>query len=199
VTGGPVETFLAELAHQLRRAGDTRRRVVAEVGDHLRDLVAEGRARGLDEHTAELEAVDRFGSPRAFARAVRPTRRRTRSLRAGAAVIAFAVAGGAFAFSRLGDTPPRAAPSQAPVAPGAPSGTPDRCLAEILANRSMQMLEARLAHQANAVESQMLLQVGTRVALDPRTGRVLSCRPAGVNGRNDGVWLVVTNPYGPFG
>jgi hypothetical protein len=94
VTDGPVETFLAELDRRLGRDDVTRRRILAEVGDHLRDLVAEGRARGLDEHTSELEAVDRFGSARAFARGVRPGRRRKQQAGLGIALVAAGVCAG---------------------------------------------------------------------------------------------------------
>ena len=199
MTGGPVESFLAELARQLRRDDAARRRVLAEVGDHLRDLVAEGRSKGLDEYTAESEAVERFGPAREFARRVRPARRR-RSLRAGGTLTAAAVIGGAFAFAHLHGSTAQVAPvggSQAVVA----AGGADTCLNAIRANRAMQMLQTSLVQQTDAVnhDNQMLLEVGTRVKLDPRTGRIVSCRPVGVRPGRGSVWLLVTNPHGPFG
>jgi hypothetical protein len=100
MSGGPVDEFLAELSRHLSRDDATRARVVAELRDHLRDLVDEGRARGLDELAAELEAVDRFGSPKELARGLRTPRGH-----AGVAWAATALAGaalcGALAFSDL--------------------------------------------------------------------------------------------------
>jgi hypothetical protein len=200
VSGGPVESFLAELARHLRRDDATRRRVVAEVGDHLRDLVAEGRSKGLDEHTAESEAVARFGSARDFARGIRPARRRRRSLRAGGTLTAAAVIGGAFAFAHLHGSTAQVTPVGSATAVVATSRA-DTCLNAILANRAMQMLQTTLVHQTDAVnhDNQMLLEVGTKVELDPRTGRIVACRPVGVRPGRGSVWLLVTNPSGPFG
>jgi len=192
-----VEQFLAELARHLRRDEPTRQRVVAEVGDHLRDLVAEGRARGLDEQSAELEAIDRFGSPRAFARSVRPARRRRRTIGLAAGFTAAAVAGGAFAFSEVRSTTPRAGVPRA--LPSAPTVTdPNGCHAAIAADRMVQALSTRIAHQTDAVDSQMLIEIGTRVKLDPATGRLV-CRAAGANGRNKTIWFLATNADAPFG
>jgi hypothetical protein len=106
VTKGPVEAFLAELERHLGRDDDTRRRIAAEVGDHLRDLVAEGRASGLDEHTAELEAVERFGSPRALARGVRPARRRAQRAGLGMALVATGVCGALAVATQRAPSPP---------------------------------------------------------------------------------------------
>jgi hypothetical protein len=88
VKDGPVEVFLAELARHLGRGDQARHRAYAEVRDHLHDLVAEGRARGLDELAAETEAVGRFGAPRPLARALRPARRLRRSVQVASGVIA---------------------------------------------------------------------------------------------------------------
>jgi hypothetical protein len=201
VKDGPVEVFLAELARHLKGDEAARQRVVLEVGDHLRDLVGEGRAHGLDEGDAESEAVGQFGSPHALARALRPSRRRSRPLIAGAAVTAITAACGGIAFAALRGTP--AAPSSppptaAPVAAASASPT-DACFTAFARNAVVQMLKAQLAYQTDAVDSQYLLQIGTRVALDPHTGRVLSCVPAAATGGTNGVWLVVTPPSAPFG
>ena len=56
---GPIAEFLAELARHLRRDDENRWRIVCEVGDHLRDLAAEARARGLGDRTPD-------GPPRSF-------------------------------------------------------------------------------------------------------------------------------------
>jgi hypothetical protein len=93
---GPVEVFLAELGRHLRRDDEARSRTVAEIGDHLRDLVAEGVAQGLGELAAETAAVERFGTPRALAQSVRPARRGARlgiaAALAGAGACALAIA-----------------------------------------------------------------------------------------------------------
>jgi hypothetical protein len=193
-----VETFLAELGRHLRRDEAARERIVAEVGDHLRDLVAEGRARGLDEQDAESEAIDRFGSARAFARGIEPARRRARAVRAGSAIAVVAVACGsawAFAESRGGGsrtaTPVAAQPT--PAATDDPAG----CFAAITADKLVQAMAIRMNHP-DAVDSQVLIEIGTRVKLDPSTGR-LRCRAAGANGRNKTIWFVASNAKAPFG
>jgi hypothetical protein len=101
-----VEAFLGELERHLGRDDGTRRRIAAEVRDHLRDLVAEGRASGLDEHTAELEAVERFGSPRALARGVRPARRRAQRAGLGMALAAAGVCGALALATQRAPSPP---------------------------------------------------------------------------------------------
>ena len=157
---GPAETFLAELRHHLRRHEAARGRVVAETGDHLRDLVREGRARGLDQDEAEREAVERFGSPRAFARAMRPARRHGRSLRI-AAMVAAAGAAGALTIGELGDaTPPNGVPQTDVMA--LPAGKVVGCLAAL---------------RTNGRRLPGLRRPPTEVTIDPRTGRVLTCEP----------------------
>jgi hypothetical protein len=199
VTNGPVEAFLAELGRQLRRDDATRERIVAEVGDHLRDLVAEGRARGLDEHGAELDAVDRFGSAREFARGVRPARRGGRTAAVVAAGAVAAVACGAFAFAELRGTTPRGAVPQASRPVHAASDDPNGCRAAILSDPAVQAFSTRIARETTALDRQMLVEIGTRVTLDPSTGRVLSCRAAGANGHNPTVWFLATDAGSPFG
>jgi hypothetical protein len=101
VKGGPVETFLHELARQLRSDREAGPGRIAEISDHLRDLVAEGRARGLDEIAAEQSAVERFGSPRELARNLRVKRRTSPLVRSIAAVAVLGACGGlAIAESR---------------------------------------------------------------------------------------------------
>jgi hypothetical protein len=153
VTDGPVETFLAELGRHLRRDDATRRRIVAEVGDHLRDLVAEGRARGLDQHGAELEAIDRFGSPRALARGLRGPRRDARAAWAVTALVGAGLCGAlVFADLRSG-TPGRSTPLAGQV-------TPVGCVVAFPLSTSPG------AHQ---------VLVATRIWIDPRYGTVRSC------------------------
>ena len=98
---GPIDAFLAELGRLLRGGAEERSRVAAEVGDHLRDLAAEARARGLGDLDAESEAVERFGSPRALARGLQPSRRPSRRAQVALSLmLAGACAGLAFAVLR---------------------------------------------------------------------------------------------------
>jgi hypothetical protein len=63
----PVERTLDELFDRLAGTGAAGRRSLTEAEDHLRSGVAEGLARGLDQTSAEEEAVQRFGSPATLA------------------------------------------------------------------------------------------------------------------------------------
>jgi uncharacterized protein involved in exopolysaccharide biosynthesis len=58
-----VETYLQQLARQLRRRGLEDSRIVEEAREHLADAVADGQARGLSLEDAEREAFERFGAP----------------------------------------------------------------------------------------------------------------------------------------
>jgi hypothetical protein len=180
VKDGPVETFLVELGHRLRRHEAARGRVVAEAGDHLRDLVDEGRTRGLEECEAEREAVERFGSPRAFARAMRPARRR-RSLRIVAAVAAASVAG-ALTVAGLRDASPPIGIPQTDVTALLPAGKVVGCVAQLRA--SSRPAPGRRVPRANSV------------VIDPRTGRILKCGLLVVSfvGRDPRYGPVVTRP-----
>ena len=204
----PIDAFLAELGRLLPRDDERRRRVVAEVGDHLRDLAAEARARGLGDEDAEREAVERFGSPRALARGMRPARRR---LPAIAGALAGAAVCGVVAWAEMHGP---AGPASAPVAGSAASAAPriaaapgimaaptiaDACLAAWQGDAQFAILRSEIASQSNAVDHEVLVQVGTHVTLDPRTGTVLACAPAAVSGRTDGVWFVATDTASPFG
>lgn len=71
---GPIDDYLDEFAHRLRRAPAVAARVAAEAREHLEESAAAGRARGLDPASAEAEAVARFGSARALARGLAPAR-----------------------------------------------------------------------------------------------------------------------------
>jgi hypothetical protein len=155
LSGGPVETFLAEVGRHLRRDETTCRRVVTEVGDHLRDLVAEGRAQGLDEHAAELEAVHRFGSPRALARGLRRPRRNARAAWAAIALVGAGLCG-ALGFAELR------------------SGTPGHGTA--LAGRTTPVgCVVALSVGGGPGANRVRVPVAPPVAIDPRSGTVLMC------------------------
>jgi len=57
----PIEKYLAELRTALRRDPLLGRRVVEEAADHLREIAAEERRKGMSQSDAEEEAVRRFG------------------------------------------------------------------------------------------------------------------------------------------
>ena len=95
-----VATFLAELERRLDGSAARRAQVVAEIAEHLDDLVREGRGQGLGQAAAEARAVERFGSPRALARGLR---RRPRTPRVARIALALATLGlcGGFAYAQL--------------------------------------------------------------------------------------------------
>jgi hypothetical protein len=162
VTGGPVEAFLAELERHLGRDREARDRVLSEVGDHLRDLARENRARGLEEIAAEADAVERFGSPRELARGLRPARRR--SLRALVVVLpAVAIACGALALAELR---PAGQPASVALAHGgrATAGVTGGCT---------------FTYTPPAGERQGQILVATQVKIDPSTGQIIGCHPLG--------------------
>jgi hypothetical protein len=174
VKDGPVEEFLAELARLLRRDEEQGRRIVAEVGEHLRDLVAEGQARGLGEIEGETEAVERFGTPRALARAVRLPRRRRRVVQPVSSVVA-AGACVALALVVIGTRSPHIAVSAGGHV--AARSTVDQGL-QLAARRAMQRAlglppwcRTTIAALNRRTDVQIL------VAIDPRTGNVLSWGP----------------------
>jgi hypothetical protein len=90
---GPIDDFLAELAHRLRRAPGVSERVLEESREHLEESAADGRARGLDPAAAEADAVARFGSARALVRGLAPARAR-RGRRTLALALALSMFGG---------------------------------------------------------------------------------------------------------
>jgi hypothetical protein len=163
VNDGPVETFLAELEQHLGRDREARDRVLSEVGDHLRDLARDARARGLEEIAAEAEAVERFGSPRALARGLQPARRRSRSALV-ALLPAAAIACGALALAERHGTGWPAPVALANGGRAAATGTAVGCA---------------FAVSPPAGQRQGQILVATMVTIDPRTGRVLGCHPVG--------------------
>jgi len=62
-----IDSYLADLRLALRSRFLLRRRLLAEVEDHLRESAEELRRSGLAADDAEREAVARFGSPKAIA------------------------------------------------------------------------------------------------------------------------------------
>jgi hypothetical protein len=89
--GDPIARYLGELTTCLEGSRRRRRRIVAEVGAHLRDAV-DAQA-DLDPASAAERAIDRFGTVQQTAEAFRFTRaereqsRRVRALIAAAAVL----------------------------------------------------------------------------------------------------------------
>jgi HAAS len=63
-----IETYLAQLEHELDVPRRLRRRIVDEARDHLCELSARGRELGLGEEEAERQAVAGFGRADAVAR-----------------------------------------------------------------------------------------------------------------------------------
>ena len=64
-----IERFLGELADALPGGRRTRRSILLEAEDHLREAAADAARRGLPQQEAEAEAIRRFGDVRAVARA----------------------------------------------------------------------------------------------------------------------------------
>jgi hypothetical protein len=100
-----VAAFLAELERRLTGVPGRRAEVVAEIAEHLGDLVAEAVAEGADVATAEARAVARFGSPRRLARGLGARRRTPRGARLALALGLLALSGG-FAYAQLRPTSP---------------------------------------------------------------------------------------------
>jgi hypothetical protein len=68
-TPGLVESYFQEIRPDLYGAFWMRRRIEAELRDHLEQAVARMRDRGLDDREAEARAIEQLGSPRQVARA----------------------------------------------------------------------------------------------------------------------------------
>ena len=64
----PVERYLEQLRAELRHDPLLARRLCEEVADHLAEIVANERSRGMSQHDAEEAAVRRFGAPGPLAR-----------------------------------------------------------------------------------------------------------------------------------
>jgi hypothetical protein len=90
-----ITDYLIELLEELRLPPRRRRRILAEVEDHLSCAAAELHAAGLSTDEAEQEAVRRFGSPSEIARSfvdLEAARSGSRAVRAaGALALLFAV------------------------------------------------------------------------------------------------------------
>jgi uncharacterized protein involved in exopolysaccharide biosynthesis len=59
----PTDDYANRLTQALRQRGIDDPRIIAEAREHLLDMVAEGRRRGVSLEEAEREAFDRFGAP----------------------------------------------------------------------------------------------------------------------------------------
>jgi hypothetical protein len=115
--GSPVAAYIHELARELRMRRAPRRRLLAEVEDHLRTTAGELANAGRPAADAEREAVARFGAAaevaRAFAHAAASSTARAALAWAGAAFLAY----GATAVLFIGTAPrwlrdfPHGAPS----------------------------------------------------------------------------------------
>jgi hypothetical protein len=64
----PIERYLEQLRAELRHDPLLARRLCEEVADHLAELAAAERSRGMSPHDAEEEAVRRFGAAGPLAR-----------------------------------------------------------------------------------------------------------------------------------
>ena len=78
-----ITDFLGELGDALTVPGRRRRRILAEVEDHLLCTAAELHASGISAADAEREAVERFGTPGALGRELSAVDARRHTLRAG--------------------------------------------------------------------------------------------------------------------
>jgi hypothetical protein len=116
---GAIEDYVAELQHALRLRPLLRRRLTAEVREHLEDAAHAEQRAGHARADAERHAVAAFGSARALAtayRAPRPSRALVGTTVATAAVAAIATA---VAIPRL--ETPRTDVRAAVTAPGVPA------------------------------------------------------------------------------
>ena len=59
----PIGDYASRLTEALRQRGIDDPRFVSESREHLLDMVADGRRRGLSPEEAEREAFERFGAP----------------------------------------------------------------------------------------------------------------------------------------
>lgn len=76
VTPEPIEAYLIRLERALRQRGLEDPRIVEEAREHLVDIVAAARQRGLSADDAEREAFERFGAPEIVAAHAVPERDR---------------------------------------------------------------------------------------------------------------------------
>src|SRR5258707_10104753 len=68
IMASAIERYLEELREELRHDPLLARRLCEEVADHLAEIAASERSRGMSEPDAEEAAVRRFGAPGAFVR-----------------------------------------------------------------------------------------------------------------------------------
>jgi hypothetical protein len=100
MTPRDVAGFLAELERRLGGSPERRAQVVAEIAEHLDDLVSEARAQGFDQAAAEARGVERFGSARRLARGLDRRPRAPWAARIAVALGALGLCGG-FAHVQL--------------------------------------------------------------------------------------------------
>ena len=100
MTPRDVAGFLSELERRLGGSAERRAHVVAEIAEHLDDLVSEARAQGFDQAAAEARAVERFGSARRLARGLGRRPRAPWAARIAVALGALGLCGG-FAYVQL--------------------------------------------------------------------------------------------------
>ena len=94
MNAAPIETYLKELARELRKRGVVESRILEESRGHLIDAIEDGRQRGLALATAEREALRQFGAPAVVAAkfATEKYRRLNRVLFVMAVVLGIAIA-----------------------------------------------------------------------------------------------------------
>ncbi|HKO04372.1 MAG TPA: hypothetical protein VJW51_06470 [Candidatus Acidoferrales bacterium] len=87
-----VETYLADLARELRKRGLFEPRIVEEARGHLLDAVEAGRHRGLTLEAAKQEALERFGAAGVVAAQCARDKFRVRNRLLFAAAVALGIA-----------------------------------------------------------------------------------------------------------
>ena len=116
-----IATFLAELERRLHCDADRRAQILAEIAEHLDDLVAEMREQGVAPSVAEARAIARFGSPRRLARGLGCRAPLPGIARAALAFGALGLSG-TFAYAQLRAAPPVVAVSVATTTRPSASG-----------------------------------------------------------------------------
>jgi hypothetical protein len=107
-----VRAYVAELLGRLRVGGRERRRIAAEVTDHLAELVDEERRNGAEPEVAAERAVARFGSPAELAAEFNQDAARHSLTRAAWALVGcVAMAAAAAGIALQGAVPARPWPS----------------------------------------------------------------------------------------
>jgi hypothetical protein len=121
---GARKELLEQVGASLRGSGRRRRRLLAELDEHLRDAVSAEQAQGVDEDTAEREVLGRFGNAaeisarwNAHEHKRRVARRRHYAALAFAAVAATGLGITQYASGKTSPTPTRCRASAAQEAP----------------------------------------------------------------------------------